>query len=143
MTLALSALTGAGPAAAAPARGVDAPAPLTPALPGALGHKREPNALLDHRYLWDLEGNLLLQEANDGTSTYAYDAQDGGRPVCLERCGADDQAVSRYAYGGVMPRTPRPRGRFGNTPRFSTTASGATRALATSPLPDLLKVSAK
>ena len=36
---------------------------------------RDPDALLDHLYLLDLEGNLLLQVANDGTSTYAYDAQ--------------------------------------------------------------------
>jgi|GEM_PF-1329267 len=76
---ALSALTGAGPAAAAPAPRMDASAspsaPSTPAAPGALGHKRNPDALLDHRYLWDIEGNLLLKEANDGTSNYAYDAQ--------------------------------------------------------------------
>jgi YD repeat-containing protein len=125
---------------------VDASAQSTPALPGALGHRRDPDALLDHRYLWDLEGNLLLQEANDGTSTYAYDAQN--RLIVSATALKANRtppvlSVSRYAYGGVMPRAPRPRGRFGNTSRFSTTASGATRALATSPLPDLLKVSAK
>lgn len=75
ITQALSALTGAGPAVAAPARKVDASAPSMPSLPGALGHKRGPEALLEHRYLWDLEGNLLLQEASEGTSTYVYDAQ--------------------------------------------------------------------
>jgi RHS repeat-associated protein len=107
MTLALSALTGAGPAAAAPARGVDASVPSTSALPGALGHRRDPDALLDHRYLWDLEGNLLLQEAADRTSTYAYDAQDhlivsatarkeNRTPLALN--------FSRYAYDGVGNR---------------------------------------
>ncbi|MBZ2210049.1 DUF2235 domain-containing protein [Massilia sp. R798] len=107
MTLALSALTGAGPAAAAPARGVDTSAQSTPALPGALGHKRDPNALLDHRYLWDLEGNLLLQVANDGTSTYAYDAQN--RLIVSATALKANRtppvlSVSRYAYDGAGNR---------------------------------------
>lgn len=107
MTLALSALTGAGPAAAAPARGVDASAPSTPALPGALGHKRDPDALLDHRYLWDLEGNLLLQEATDGTSTHAYDAQDRlivSATTLKANRTPPVLSVSRYAYDGAGNR---------------------------------------
>ncbi|QOY94465.1 DUF2235 domain-containing protein [Massilia sp. UMI-21] len=101
MTLALSALSGAGPAAAAPRTGEHTSALATPAIPGALGHERDPDALLDHRYLWDAESNLLLQDAADWTSTYAYDAQDrlivsatarkaGRKPLALN--------VSRYAY---------------------------------------------
>lgn len=107
MTLALSALSGAGPAAAAPVRGVEASAPSTPALPGALGHRRDPDAVLDHRYLWDTEGNLLLQEANDGTSTYAYDAQN--RLIVSATALKANKTpptlnVSRYAYDGAGNR---------------------------------------
>ena len=107
MTLALSALTGARAAAASPARGVDASAPSTPALPDALGHRRDPDALLDHRYLWDLEGNLLLQEANEGTSTYAYDAQD--RLIVSATARKENKTplalnFSRYAYDGAGNR---------------------------------------
>jgi YD repeat-containing protein len=106
-TLAFSALTGAGPAAAAPARGVEASPPATPALPGALGRKRDPGALLDHRYLWDAEGNLLLQEANDATRTYAYDAQDRlivSATALKANRTPSVLSVSRYAYDGAGNR---------------------------------------
>lgn len=107
MTMALSILTGAGPAAAAPAPKMGASVPATPALPGALGHKRDPDALLDHRYLWDLKGNLLLQQANGRTSTYAYDAQD--RLIVSAMADKANKTplsfnFSRYAYDGAGNR---------------------------------------
>lgn len=45
-------------------------------LPGALSLAPDPNALLDHRYLWDGQGNLLHMQGKETTSHYAYDAQD-------------------------------------------------------------------
>jgi RHS repeat-associated protein len=63
---ALVALLGVRPALAAPAR----------ALPGALGLPSDPKALLDHRYLWDVQGNLLHTRDNNLESSYAYDARD-------------------------------------------------------------------
>jgi RHS repeat-associated protein len=46
------------------------------ALPGALGLPSDPNALLDHRYLWDSQGNLLYTRDKDAASSYAYEARD-------------------------------------------------------------------
>ncbi|MBB4842636.1 RHS repeat-associated protein [Paucibacter oligotrophus] len=59
-----------------------------PSAPGAWGHARDPQALVDRRYLWDAQGNLLLG-ANLGsageagrtaaqieTQAYAYDGRD-------------------------------------------------------------------
>jgi RHS repeat-associated protein len=62
----LEALLGVRPALAATA----------PALPGALGLPPDPQALLDHRYLWDMQGNLLHTRDKDAASSYAYDARD-------------------------------------------------------------------
>ncbi|GAB3427935.1 hypothetical protein GCM10027320_05460 [Massilia solisilvae] len=62
----LEALLGVRPALAAP----------LPALPGALGLPPDPKALLDHRYLWDVQGNLLYTRDKDAASSYAYDARD-------------------------------------------------------------------
>jgi RHS repeat-associated protein len=49
-------------------------------LPGALGQPPDPQALIDHRYLWDGRGNLLLDQKRAGRqlndSGYAYDGQD-------------------------------------------------------------------
>jgi RHS repeat-associated protein len=49
-------------------------------LPGALGQPQDPQALIDHRYLWDTRGNLLLDAQRAGAqpsdSGYAYDWQD-------------------------------------------------------------------
>ncbi len=50
-------------------------APAT-ALPGALDLPADPKALLDHRYLWDTQGNLLYTRDKDTASGYAYDARD-------------------------------------------------------------------
>jgi RHS repeat-associated protein len=64
--VALEALLGVRPALAA-SKG---------ALPGALDLPSDPQALLDHRYLWNLQGNLLHTRDMDATSSYAYDARD-------------------------------------------------------------------
>jgi RHS repeat-associated protein len=43
---------------------------------GALSHPTDPQALIDHRYLWDARGNLLLDAQRAGSPTdsaYAYD----------------------------------------------------------------------
>lgn len=79
----------------------------TSVLPLPLGHGREPNALLDHRYLWDVGGNLVLQESIDQTSTYAYDAQN--RLIVSATKLADESKslalnFSRYAYDGAGNR---------------------------------------
>uniref|UniRef100_UPI00352E7756 hypothetical protein n=1 Tax=Massilia sp. TaxID=1882437 RepID=UPI00352E7756 len=63
---ALAALLGVRPALAASAT----------ALPGALELPPDPKALLDHRYLWDTQGNLLYTRDKDTASGYAYDARD-------------------------------------------------------------------
>jgi RHS repeat-associated protein len=47
-----------------------------PVLPGALGLPKDANALLDHRYLWDAQGNLLHVQSKEKANNYAYDAQD-------------------------------------------------------------------
>ena len=51
-------------------------------LPGALGLPEDPQALIDHRYLWDTAGNLLYSQGKEGMqgnttqTSYAYDGQD-------------------------------------------------------------------
>jgi RHS repeat-associated protein len=62
----LEALLGVRPALAAP----------VPALPGALSLPPDPKALLEHRYLWDVQGNLLYTRDKGAASGYAYDARD-------------------------------------------------------------------
>ncbi|WP_281911395.1 hypothetical protein [Massilia varians] len=114
MTLALSVLSGARPAAAARARaaglhtGPNNGFAAAPALPGALGHARDRDALLDHRYLWDAEGKLLLQEAADRTSSYAYDAQD--RLVASATVPATRGACREQGPGALPLRPPGPAG---------------------------------
>lgn len=58
---------------------VEASGNKTIKLPGALGHPQDPQALVDHRYLWDARGNLLLDAQRAGPqptdSGYAYDRQ--------------------------------------------------------------------
>ena len=85
-----------------------------PAPPGALGLADEPAALLDHRYLWDVRGNLLhtrQRAAADGaqpTATgHAYDRH--GRLLTSVRWQGDDQApteeaVWRFAYDATQRR---------------------------------------
>lgn len=84
------------------------------ALPGALGVADDPAALLDHRYLWDVRGNLLhtrQRAAADGaqpTATgHAYDRH--GRLLTSVRWQAGDQAPSeeavwRFAYDATQRR---------------------------------------
>lgn len=62
----LEVLLGVRPAKAAPAA----------TLPGALGLPPDPTTLLDHRYLWDTQGNLLYTRDKWAASGYAYDARD-------------------------------------------------------------------
>jgi RHS repeat-associated protein len=70
---ALEALLGVGPALATQPVAVDVERST---LPGALGLPPDPQALLDHRYLWDVQGNLLHTRDKDATNSYAYDAHD-------------------------------------------------------------------
>jgi len=65
---ALEALLGVRPALATPSS--------LPTLPGALDVPSDPKALLDHRYLWDTQGNLLYTRDKDTATGYAYDARD-------------------------------------------------------------------
>lgn len=85
-----------------------------PTLPGALGLEDEPAALLDHRYLWDMRGNLLhsrQRAAADGArpaaSSHAYDRY--GRLLSSVRWQTDDrapaeEAVWRFAYDASQRR---------------------------------------
>ena len=52
----------------------------------ALALPRETNSLLDHRYLWDVQGNLLAIRGNGDARDFAYDARD--RLVVEARTGA-------------------------------------------------------
>ena len=49
-------------------------------LPGALGLPADPQAVIDHRYLWDTAGNLLYTQSQAQSqqrrTSYAYDRQD-------------------------------------------------------------------
>ena len=83
-------------------------------LPGALGLADDPAALLDHRYLWDVRGNLLhsrQRAAADGaqptTSGHAYDRH--GRLLSSVRwkTNADtltEEGVWRFAYDATQRR---------------------------------------
>ena len=83
-------------------------------LPGALGLADDPAALLDHRYLWDVRGNLLhsrQRAAADGaqptTSGHAYDRH--GRLLTSVRWKTDadtltEEAVWRFAYDATQRR---------------------------------------
>jgi RHS repeat-associated protein len=69
------------------------------ALPGALGLPRDPQAVLDQRYLWDTQGNLLHSENQLPTPTqknYAYDWRD--RLIALVSASGERQHASRYYY---------------------------------------------
>jgi RHS repeat-associated protein len=83
-------------------------------LPGALGLDDDPAALLDHRYLWDVRGNLLhsrQRAAADGArqtaSGHAYDRH--ARLLSTVRWQTDDhapaeEAVWRFAYDATQRR---------------------------------------
>ena len=66
-----------------------------PAPPGALGLPTDPSALLDHRYLWDVQGNLLYTQDKDATSGYAYDARDR---LIAAATTSPKASFSRYHY---------------------------------------------
>lgn len=107
-------LLGTRPAhAAAPAAGAAAKPAAKPeslSVLGALGAPAEPDALLDYRYLWDVQGNLLHQRGRGTASDYAYDAQDRLIVAARGAQGAatpeDARAVhaARYFYDGAGNR---------------------------------------
>jgi RHS repeat-associated protein len=77
-------------------------------LPGALGHPQDPQALIDHRYLWDGGGNLLLDRQRAGAqprdSTYAYDWQD--RLIVASTQASQSAALQPVSQkADVAPRT--------------------------------------
>lgn len=111
--LALSILSGVSAAAAPPSSspgvgtGTDASNVRTSVLPSAFRHRRDRTAFLDHRYLWDTGGNLLLQEGIERTSTYAYDAQNRlivSAAKLKENSTQFTLNFSRYAYDGAGNR---------------------------------------
>lgn len=70
-----------------------------PQLPGALGLPADANALIDHRYLWDAQGNLLhLQDraGREGAANYAYDRED--RLIAAVRTQEKAHETNRYFY---------------------------------------------
>jgi RHS repeat-associated protein len=92
---ALGALLGVLPASAA-----SAPAATLRAgqsnMPGALSLRADPAALLDHRYLWDAQGNLLYIRDKNAASSYAYDARDR----LIAAATGPDGRFARYHYDG-------------------------------------------
>ncbi|MBW6495012.1 MAG: DUF2235 domain-containing protein [Burkholderiaceae bacterium] len=98
--------------------------------PGALGLPTDPQALIDHRYLWSAEGHLLLNQQRAGLPSehtqhsHAYDVQGrlvasvlaGGagvdendrsgavNPVSLTSAAVKEQGVWRYAYDAGQRR---------------------------------------
>lgn len=91
---ALETLLGISRAMAAPAAPGASVAGRT-VLPGALGLPTDPNALLDHRYLWDLQGNLLHTQDKWSASGYAYDAHDR---LIAAATTSPNASFSRYHY---------------------------------------------
>lgn len=110
---------GAAPAAAHPAiasaerilgigearAAVDGPAPaLHQSLPGALGLPAERNAIIDQRFLWDVQGNLLHTRGVRGADNFLYDQRDR----LVASASADAQGgrtrYSRYAIDGAGNR---------------------------------------
>lgn len=75
-------------------------------LPGALGLPNDPSALLDHRYLWDVRGNLLhsrqlAADAQPAWRSHAYDGHDRLLASVEWQVHGDtlaEQGVWRYAY---------------------------------------------
>ncbi|MBA3623269.1 MAG: DUF2235 domain-containing protein [Methylibium sp.] len=68
-------------------------------LPGALNLPADPQSLIDHRYLWDAQGNLLfaLGEAGVPNRTgYAYDDRD--RLIVAAQARGSAGEASRYFY---------------------------------------------
>jgi RHS repeat-associated protein len=96
---ALAALLGVRPALAASA--------TTQALPGALELPPDTKALLDHRYMWDTQGNLLFTRDKDTARGYAYDARDrlivaaSGPQASFSRYHYDDNGNRLLAQEGV------------------------------------------
>ncbi len=98
LDVALDFVSGIGSAQAAPAA----------MAPGALGLAPDPAALIDHRYLWDAQGNLLHDRNQSGAGNYAYDAQDRliVASVVADSPGASasDIRYQRYHYDGAGNR---------------------------------------
>lgn len=87
---------GQAPGGAAARAEKDGSAAAQSALPGAFVHQRDSATLLDYRYLWDTEGNLLYQEGNGEVSSYAYDAQN--RLIATATASKADGAASYSRY---------------------------------------------
>ena len=68
---------------------------------------RHKNTLIDHRYLWDVQGNLLTTQSKDAQNNYAYDAQD--RLIISGSAPSSSQPAlhanySRYFHDGAGNR---------------------------------------
>ena len=68
---------------------------------------RHKNTLIDHRYLWDVQGNLLHTQSKDAQNNYVYDAQDrliisGSAPSSSQP--ARHANYSRYFHDGAGNR---------------------------------------
>ena len=64
---------------------------------------RRTQALIDRRYLWDVQGNLLHSQDASTAQNYAYDAQDRLIAAASNRTGARAN-YSRYFYDGAGNR---------------------------------------
>lgn len=99
-----------------------APAPAADQ-PGALATPTDPQALIDHRYLWSAEGHLLHSQQRAGPvseqtqHSHAYDAQ--GRLVASVQANlnesAQEQGVWRYAFDAHQRRVLSQQGAMSQT----------------------------
>jgi RHS repeat-associated protein len=105
-----------------------ATATAVPGTPGALGLPADPQALIDNRYLWDAEGNLLYQRQAQPDrlqhASQAYDAHN--RLVVSVRQQSAEQtsaAFWRYAYDNQQRQVLSQQG----APRQDDTTTGTRR----------------
>jgi RHS repeat-associated protein len=68
-------------------------------LPGALSLPNDLSAFIDHRYLWDPVGNLILTVSKQGQQSYAYDR--AHRLIAANTTEGERLRVNRYFYGAA------------------------------------------
>lgn len=107
--LSLDRLLGLRPAHAATPAAAAKPAakPNDFSVLGALGAPAQPGALIDYRYLWDVQGNLLYQRGQGTASDYAYDAQDRLIAAASGAGAAATLEVAQPAHPAQPARTVR------------------------------------
>jgi RHS repeat-associated protein len=97
---------GSAHAATSPSSANGATTPGRHQLPGAFGAPADPDALIDHRYLWDTYGNLLLTQGRTSRSpvdsSYAYDRH--SRLIAAVQVRNAVPSASRFFYDAAGRR---------------------------------------